>query len=101
LRKRLTKQGSVGNRSRKTQTNEQDQKECRVPIMLDREEIAAMLQDCLTDFATEVGLKVACLLFEKQADTSRTNTTSERNRSDRHPAASPKKRRTQPRKQRS
>jgi hypothetical protein len=70
LGKRLTKQGKVGRRPRKEKTNGSADKEWNVPLVLDRDELMAMLQDCLTDFATEVGLKVACLLFEKQADVS-------------------------------
>jgi hypothetical protein len=32
-------------------------------LVLDREELVAMMQDSLTDFATEMGLKVASLLL--------------------------------------
>ena len=98
MRKRLTKHGKVGKRSRKEQTNGSAEKEWNVPLMLDREELMAMLQDCLTDFATEVGLKVACLLFEKQVDISCKCAISEQNTSERHPPAARKKRRqAQPR----
>jgi hypothetical protein len=68
LKKRPTKQRGVGKRPGKEQTNGRADKDqpWSVPLMLDREELMIMLQDCLTDFATEVGLKVACLLFDKQ-----------------------------------
>ena len=92
MRERLTKNGKVGKRSRKTQTNGSAEKEWNVPLTLDREELMAMLQECLTDFATEVGLKVACLLFGKQADTSCEDATSERDGSERRQPARRKKR---------
>ena len=91
LRKPLTKHGSVGKRSRKDQTNGRAKKEWSVPLMLDRDELVAMLQDCLTDFATEVGLKVACLLFDKQVNISCKRAASGRSRSKRRLPVSPKK----------
>jgi hypothetical protein len=36
-------------------------------LVLDREELVAMMQDCLTTFATEVGLKIAYRLLEEEA----------------------------------
>jgi putative transposase len=39
-----------------------------VQLVLDREELVTMMQDSLTDFATEMGLKVACLLLEDEVD---------------------------------
>ena len=83
MRQRVTKHGKVGKRSRKVQANGSDDKEWNVPLTLDREELMTMLQDCLRDFATEVGLKVACLLFEKQVDISCERVTSRRNGSGR------------------
>ena len=89
LRKRVTKQGSVGKHSRKARTNGRAEKEWSVPLMLDREELVTMLQDCLTDFATEVGLKVACLLFDKQVAISCKRATSGRSRSERRLSVPP------------
>jgi len=91
LRKRLAKHGSVGKRSRKERTNGRAEKEWSIPLVLDREELVAMLQDCLTDFATEVGLKVACLLFDKQVNISRKRASSGRNRPERRLHIPPKK----------
>jgi hypothetical protein len=70
LRKRLTKNGKLDNRLGKERTNGSAKGEWDVPLTLDREELMAMLQECLTDFATGVGLKVACLLFDKEVDGS-------------------------------
>ena len=92
LRKRLTKNGKVSKRSRTEQTNGSAAKEWNVPLTLDRDELMAMLQECLTDFATEVGLKVACLLFDKQVDLSCKRATSRRNGSERRRSTAHKKR---------
>jgi hypothetical protein len=83
LRQRVTKYGKAGKRSRRVLADGSDDKEWNVPLTLDREELMTMLQDCLTGFATEVGLKVACLLFEKQMDTSCERATSRCNGSGR------------------
>jgi hypothetical protein len=61
-------------------------------LTLDREELMAMLQECLTDFATEVGLKVACLLFEKKVDISCKRASSRQNGSERRRPVAHKKR---------
>jgi hypothetical protein len=37
-------------------------------LLLDRDELVEMMQDCLTNFATEVGLKIACRLLEDEAE---------------------------------
>jgi hypothetical protein len=79
LRKRLAKNGKADTRSRKAHANGSAGKEWDLPLTLDREELMVMLQECLTDFATEVGLKVACLLFEKQVDISYKPAASRRN----------------------
>jgi hypothetical protein len=92
LRKRLTKNGKVGGRSRKAEGNGSAEKEWNVPLTLDREELLAMLQECLTDFATEVGLKVACLLFDKQVDISCRPASSGRNGSERRRSVTQKRR---------
>ena len=80
LKQRLTEKGKSANRSRKEQTNGSAGKDWNVPLVLDRDELMAMLQECLTDFATEVGLKVAYLLFDKRVDPSSEHTTPKRNR---------------------
>ena len=90
VRRRPTKNGKAGRRSRMEQTNGADEKGWNLPLTLDREELMTMLQECLTDFATEVGLKVACLLFDRQIDVSCERANSEQNGSGR--------RRTSPRK---
>lgn len=68
LKKRATENGKVGNRSRQGRANGAAAKDWNTPLTLDREELMTMLQECLTDFATEVGLKVACLLFDRQVE---------------------------------
>jgi hypothetical protein len=70
LRKQSGKRGVAGKQLKKVLADKQPEKDWNAPLVLDREELVDMLQDCLTDFATEVGLKVACLLFEKQVDIS-------------------------------
>ncbi len=75
------------------QTNGADEKGWNLPLTLDREELMTMLQECLTDFATEVGLKVACLLFDKQIDISCESTNSRENGSGRR-RSSPRKKKT-------
>jgi putative transposase len=37
-------------------------------LVLDREELVEMMQDSLTEFATQMGLKVACVLLEDEVD---------------------------------
>ena len=91
LRKKLAKRGSVGRRSRKAQTNGRAEEEWNVPLMLDREDLVDRLQDCLTDFATEVGMRVACLLFDKPMDITCKRATSGRSRPERRPSVPPKK----------
>jgi hypothetical protein len=83
LKKRLTKPGRVGTRSRKKQTNGRVNDDFNVPLVLDREELVEKLQDCLTDFATEVGMRVACLLFDKQVDITCKRAMSGRSRPER------------------
>jgi hypothetical protein len=97
LTKRLTKQGKVGRRSRKEKTNGSAGQDWDAPLVLDRDELMAMLQDCLTDFATEVGLKVACMLFEKQEDVICTHAILGQTLKPNRPAAGKKRRQTQSR----
>ena len=60
MRKRYTKRGSVRKPSRKERRKGQAGKDRTVQLVLDREELlATMMQDSLTSFATEIGLKVA------------------------------------------
>lgn len=68
MRKRYTKRGSVGKASRKKRQARQAEKGREIQLMLDPKEVLAMMQDSLTDFATEMGLKVACLLLEDEVD---------------------------------
>jgi hypothetical protein len=99
LRKQSTKHDGVGKRSRKEHANGRAEEEWSVPLVLDREELVAKLQDCLTDFATEVGMRVACLLFDKQVDISCKRATSGRNGTERRLSVPLKRRRTQRRRQ--
>jgi hypothetical protein len=99
MKKRLAKNGSVGKRLRKEPTNGHDEADWSLPLVLDRDEVVVMLQDCLTDFATEVGLKVACLLFDRQVDISCNRTTSGRGRPESRLSIPAKKRSTQSRRQ--
>ena len=68
MRKRYTKRGSVGKASRKQRGKAQAGKERTVQLVLDREELVTMMQDSLTSFATEMGLKVASLLLEDEVN---------------------------------
>jgi hypothetical protein len=77
LKKRVKRRGTVGKRSGKERTNGRAEDDWDLPLVLDREELVARLQDCLTDFATEVGMRVACLLFDKQVDISFNRAASE------------------------
>ena len=66
MRKRYTKRGSVGKASRKQRRMAQAGRDRTVQLVLDREELVTMMQDSLTSFATEMGLKVASLLLEDE-----------------------------------
>jgi putative transposase len=66
MRKRYTKRGSVGKASRKQRRKRQIGRDRTVQLVLDREELVRMMQDSLTGFATEMGLKVAQLLLEDE-----------------------------------
>jgi hypothetical protein len=59
---------SIQKRKKKKRINRQDEPEQCLQLVLDREELVAMMQGCLTEFAIEVGLKVACLLLEEEAE---------------------------------
>ena len=66
MRKMYKKRGSVGKTSRKERRKRQAEKAREIQLVLDPEEVLAMLQDSLTDFATEMGLKVARLLLDDE-----------------------------------
>jgi putative transposase len=66
MRKGYKKRGSVGKTSRKERRKRQAEKAREIQLVLDPEEVLAMLQDSMTDFATEMGLKVARLLLDDE-----------------------------------
>lgn len=66
MRKRYSKRGSFGKASRKPPRKRQAGKDRSVQLVLDREELVAMMQDSLTSLATKMGLKVAMLLLEDE-----------------------------------
>src|SRR3972149_2924629 len=68
MRKRYTKRGSVCKASRKERRKRQAEKARQIQLMLDPAEAMAMLQDSMTDFATEMGLKVARLLLDDEVN---------------------------------
>lgn len=68
MRKRYTKRGSVRKGSRKERRRRQVGRDRGVQLVLDREELVAMMQDSLTSFATEMGLKVASVLLEDEVN---------------------------------
>ena len=68
MRKGYTKRNSYRKASRKERRKAQAAKARQMQLTLDPEEVMAMLQDSLTDFATEMGLKVATLLLEEEVN---------------------------------
>ncbi len=66
MRKRYTKRGSVRKASRKERPASQAGKAREIQLVLNREELVALMQDSLTSFATEMGLRVATLLLEDE-----------------------------------
>lgn len=68
MRKGYTHQGSVRKVSRKERGQRQAKGGGQVQLVLDREELVAMMQDSLASFATEMGLKVAQLLLEDEVN---------------------------------
>jgi transposase-like protein len=66
MRKGYKKRGGVGKASRKERRKRQAEKAREIQLVLDPEEVLAMLQDSMTDFATEMGLKVARLLLDDE-----------------------------------
>jgi putative transposase len=68
MRKRYTKRGSYRKASRKERRERQAGKGREIQLVLDPEEVLGMLQDSLSDFATEMGLKVARLLLNDEVN---------------------------------
>ena len=68
MRKMYKKRGGVGKASRKERRKRQAEKAREIQLMLDPAEVFAMLQDSMTDFATEMGLKVARLLLDDEVN---------------------------------
>lgn len=68
MRKKYSRRGSVRKASQKERRKRQAEKAGEVQLVLDREELVAMMQDSLTSFATEMGLKVATLLLEDEVN---------------------------------
>jgi len=68
MRKRYTKRGSARKVSRQERRKRQAAKAREIQLTLDPAEVVAMLQDSLTDFATEMGLRVAQLLLEDEVN---------------------------------
>jgi putative transposase len=68
MRKRYTKGTSVRKASRKERKKRQAEKAREIQLTLNPEEVVAMLQDSMTDFATEMGLKVARLLLDDEVN---------------------------------
>ena len=66
MRKRYTQRNSYRKASKKERRKAQAAKARQMQLTLDPEEVMAMLQDSMTDFATEMGLKVARLLLEDE-----------------------------------
>ena len=68
MRKKYSRRGSVRKASQKERRKRQAEKAGEVQLVLDREELVAMMQDSLTSFATEMGLKVATVLLEDEVN---------------------------------
>jgi len=68
MRKGYTRRGSYGKASKERRRERRAGKGRQIQLLLDPEETVAMLQDSLTDFATEVGLKVARLLLDDEVE---------------------------------
>lgn len=68
MRKTYSRRGRVRKAPGKERRKRQAGKAGEVQLVLDREELVAMMQDSLTRFATEMGLKVAALLLEDEVN---------------------------------
>ena len=68
MRKKYRRRGSVRKAFPKERRKRQAEKAGEVQLVLERQELVAMMQDSLTSFATEMGLKVATLLLEDEVN---------------------------------
>jgi putative transposase len=68
MRKRYTKRGSFRKASRKERRKRQAEKAREIQLTFNPAEVLAMFQDSLTDFATEMGLRVARVLLEDEVN---------------------------------
>jgi len=68
MRKRYTRRGSCRKASKEPRRERQTGKTRQIQLLLDPEEMVAMLQQSVNDFATEVGLKVARLLLDDEVE---------------------------------
>jgi putative transposase len=68
MRKRSTRRDRYRKVSRKERRKRQAGRGREIQLVLDPQEMVAMLGDSLTDFATEMGLKVAGLLLEDEVE---------------------------------
>ena len=68
MRKQYTKQQSCGKGARQERQNGHPGRGRQIQLVLDPEEVVAMMQDSLADFATEMGLKVAHLLLQDEVN---------------------------------
>jgi putative transposase len=68
MRKGYARRGSCRKASEKQRRETQAGKTRQIQLLLDPEEMVAMLRDSLTEFATEVGLKVARLLLDDEVE---------------------------------
>ncbi|MBU4270445.1 MAG: hypothetical protein KKA28_01045, partial [Planctomycetes bacterium] len=68
MRKGYTKRQNCGKGARQERRNGQTGRGRQIQLVLDPEEVVAMMQDSLTDFATEMGLKVAHLLLQDEVN---------------------------------
>jgi putative transposase len=68
MRRTYTIRNGYRKASRKERRKGQAEKTRQIQLVLDPEEVVAMLQDSMTDFATEMGLKVARLLLDDEVN---------------------------------
>jgi putative transposase len=68
MRKRYARRGSYRKASQKRRRERQAGKTRQIQLLLDPEEMVAMLQQSVNEFATEVGLKVARLLLNDEVE---------------------------------
>jgi putative transposase len=68
MRKRYSRRGSYRKASRKQRRKRQAGKAREIQLVLDAEDVVAMLEDSLCEFATEMGLKVARLLLDDEVN---------------------------------